>query len=76
MGTWDVDIAVRRCATRRLVPTRIPILLLTRFAAVPGGFALRANFELLQKTHNQGLTVVHVRAQLEQLQETIMTNFW
>jgi len=40
------------CATRQLVPTRGPVLFLTRVAAVPGVLTLRANFEVLQKAHN------------------------
>ena len=40
------------CATRFLVPTRCPVLLLTRGAAVPGFLALRANLEVLQKAHD------------------------
>ena len=47
------------CATRLLVPTRCPVLSLTRVAAVPGVLALRANFEVLPLAHNQGLTLVH-----------------
>jgi len=39
---------IEGCATRRLVPARIPILCLTRVAAVPDGPALRAHFEVLQ----------------------------
>jgi hypothetical protein len=34
------------------VPTRIPVLFLTRVAAVPGGLALRANFEVLWLAQN------------------------
>jgi len=34
------------------VPARSPVLFLTRGAAVPGGLALRANFEILQMAHN------------------------
>jgi len=34
-------------ATRRLVPTRSPVLLLTRITTIPGGLALRANLEFL-----------------------------
>ena len=41
-----------KCATRQLVPTRSPVLFLTRGAAVPGGLALRAHFEVHQTAHN------------------------
>ena len=34
------------------MPTRRPFLFLTRIAAVPGGLALRANFEVLQMAHD------------------------
>ena len=40
------------CATRHLVPTRCPVLFLARITAVPGGLALRANFEVLLKAYN------------------------
>jgi hypothetical protein len=53
------------CATRHLVPTRIPVLFLTRVAAVPGGLALRANFEVLQMSHNLARFVEAVLSPLQ-----------
>jgi hypothetical protein len=52
-------------ATRHLVPTRIPVLFLTRVAAVPGGLALRANLEVLQKALNQAPFVAAILAPLQ-----------
>jgi hypothetical protein len=34
------------------MPTRCPVLFLTRVATVPGGLALRANFEVLTMALN------------------------
>ena len=51
-----------RCATCRLVPTRCPVLFLTRGAAVPGGLALRADFEILQYTDNLAPVVAAIIA--------------
>ena len=34
------------------LPTRCPVLFLTHVAAVPGGLALRANFEVIQMAQN------------------------
>ena len=38
--------------------THIPVLFLTRVAAVPGGLAQRANLEVLQLAHNLAPCVV------------------
>jgi hypothetical protein len=46
--------------TRCLVPTRIPILFLTRGSAVTVRFALRANFKVLQMAHNVARFVVAI----------------
>jgi hypothetical protein len=53
------------CATRRLVPTRIPIHFLTRVAAVPGDLALRANLEVLQTANILAPFVATVRSPLQ-----------
>jgi hypothetical protein len=45
------------CATHRLVPARSPVLFLACVAAVPGGLALRANFELLQVAYKVATVV-------------------
>jgi len=69
-----------KCATRHFVPTRRPVLFLTRVATVPGGLALRANLEVLQKAHNLTLVVVaklaplhHSSAKLVESVDWIMT---
>jgi DNA-binding response OmpR family regulator len=49
-------------ATLFLVPTRIPVLFLTRGATVPGVLALRANFEVLKKPHNLAPVVAAIRS--------------
>ena len=58
-------LRVSKCAACRLVPNRIPIHFLTRVAAVPGGLALRATFEVLQKAHNLAPVVDAIRSPLE-----------
>ena len=50
---------------RRLVPTRRPVLFLARAAAISGGLALRANFEVLQKAHNLAPVVPAIRRPLQ-----------
>jgi hypothetical protein len=54
-GYFSLDIIVyycTECATRLLVPTYCPVLFLTRVAAVPRAFALRADFEVLKMAQN------------------------
>ena len=43
------------------MPTRCPVLFLARGATVPGGSALRAEFEVLQLAHNLATVVVAIR---------------
>jgi hypothetical protein len=47
-----VDDIIINVPTRRLVPTRCPVLLLARVAAVAGGLALRAHLEVLSMADN------------------------
>jgi hypothetical protein len=49
------------------VPTRIPILLLARVAAISDGLALRANFEVLQMADNLAPVVEAIRMSLQHL---------
>jgi len=51
-ATLNSSGLICECATRRLVPTRGPVLFLTRIAAVPGGLALRANLEVFEMAHD------------------------
>jgi len=53
------------CAARGLVPTRGPVLFLTRVAAVPSGLTLRADFELLQKALNLAPLIVAILIPLQ-----------
>jgi len=53
---------VYSCAACRLVPTRSPVGFLTR---VPGGLALRANLEVLQKAHNFATVVATILSPIQ-----------
>ena len=52
-------------AARRLVPTRRPILCMARIAAIPGGLALRADFEVLQLSHNLATVIAAIISPLQ-----------
>ena len=47
------------------MPTRCPVVFLTRIAAVPGAFALRANSEVLQMSHNLAPVIAAIRRPLQ-----------
>ena len=51
-------------AALRLVPTRRPVLFLTRIGAIPGDLAPRADFEVLQMAQNLAPVVVAIRKPL------------
>ena len=57
--------AAARRATRFLMPTRSPVLFLTRGAAVPVDLALRANLEVLQLAHNLAPVVAAIFVTLQ-----------
>ena len=59
-------------ATLFLVPTRIPVLILTRGAAVPSCLALRADFEVLQMAHNLAPVVVTKLSPLQRYCATLL----
>jgi len=60
-------------AARRRVLT--PVGFLTRVATVPGGLALRANLELLQKAHDLAPLVDAIRTPLQRVYATPVERF-
>jgi len=52
-------------AARLLVPTRRPVLFLARIAAIPGGLAFWANFEVLQLSQNLAPVVAAIPSPLQ-----------